>query len=324
MRVFARQYGIKVFDAGEGICHQLLIESGIMSPGNLVMGADSHTCTYGALGVFSTGVGSTDLAAAMATGKSWFKVPETLRIDLIGTPPEHTYGKDIILHIIGRLTADGATYKSVEFYGSWLDEATLATKMTIANMVSEMGGKCCFICDKGNGLASDPGAVYSDRLEVNLAAIGPMVACPYTVDNVRPVEIVVGTVIQQAVIGSCTNGRHEDLAIAADILDVHGLHPDVRLYITPASRTVLLETEKSGVLARLIRAGAILTSPGCGSCVGTLGGIPGDNENVISCTNRNFKGRMGNPKAPIYLASPATVALSAAKGAIADPRARGK
>lgn len=320
MRVFARKHGIKVYDAGEGICHQLLVEAGVMRPGDLVMGADSHTCTYGVLGVFSTGVGATDLAAAMVTGKSWFKAPETLRIDLDGRPPAGTFGKDIILHIIGELTADGATYESVEFYGSWLDEASLATKMTLANMVSEMGGKCCFICDRSTGVASDPDAVFRRRARFTLADIGPRVACPDTVDNVKPVETVVGTSVSQAVIGSCTNGRHEDLAIAADILDAWGIHPDVRLYVNPASRAVLLEAEASGVLARLIRAGAILVTPGCGSCVGTLGGIPGDNEAVISSTNRNFKGRMGNPKAPIYLASPATVACSAARGVITDPR----
>lgn len=320
MRVFAREHGITLYDAGDGICHQLLVESGVMAQGDLVMGADSHTCTYGAIGVFSTGVGATDLAAAMVSGKSWFKVPESIRIDFIGRPAEGTYGKDIILHLIGVLTADGATYKSVEFYGDWLDEASLATKMTIANMVSEMGGKCCFICDDTAKLAADPDAVYTSKMTVDLGKITPQIACPYTVDNVCSVEAVTGTPIQQAVIGSCTNGRHEDLAIAADILDVHGLHRNVRLYINPASRAVLLEAEESGVLARLVKAGAILTTPGCGSCVGTLGGIPGDNETVISSTNRNFKGRMGNPLAPIYLASPATVAMSAAKGVITDPR----
>ncbi len=320
MRVFAREHGIRLYDAGDGICHQLLVEAGILSPGDLVMGADSHTCTYGALGVFSTGVGATDLAAAMVTGKSWFKVPETIRIDFTNSPPEGTYGKDIILYVIGRLTADGATYKSVEFYGPWLDTATLATKLTIANMVSEMGGKCCFLCDAATGVASDPDAVYCGRIAIDLSQIGPQVACPDKVDNVSPVEAVVGTPIRQAVIGSCTNGRHEDLAIAADILDARGIHRDVRLYVNPASRAVLLEAEESGVLARLIRAGAVLITPGCGSCVGTLGGIPGDNETVISSTNRNFKGRMGNPLAPIYLASPATVAMSAAHGAITDPR----
>ena len=320
MRAFARKHRIRLHDAGEGICHQLMVEAGFMKPGDLVMGADSHTCTYGALGVFSTGVGATDLAAAMVTGRSWFKTPETLRIDLDGVPPATTCGKDIILHVIGSLTADGATYQSVEFYGPWLDEAGLANKLTIANMVSEMGAKCCFVCDRHTGIASEPGAVYSRRIRCDLAAIGPQVACPDAVDNVRPVEAVAGVAIRSALIGSCTNGRHEDLAIAADIIDGWGIHPDVRLYVNPASRAVLLEAAASGALARLVRAGAILTTPGCGSCVGTLGGIPGDNEAVISSTNRNFKGRMGNPNAPVYLASPATVACSASKGAITDPR----
>ncbi len=320
IRGFARKHGIKLYDAGEGICHQLLVEAGFLKPGDLVLGADSHTCTYGALGVFSAGVGSTDLAAAMVTGKSWFKVPETLRIDLEGKPPARTAGKDIILHIIGSLTADGGTYQSVEFYGPWLDEASLSTRLTLANMVSEMGGKCCFICNGQTGLSSDPDAAYSRRVSFDLSAIGPQVACPNAVDNVKPVEAAAGTPVHNALIGSCTNGRHEDLAIAADIIDDWGIHPEVRLYINPASRAVLLEAQESGVLARLVRAGAILTTPGCGSCVGTLGGIPGDNETVISSTNRNFKGRMGNPNAPVYLASPATVACSAARGVITDPR----
>lgn len=324
MRTFARTHGITLHDVGDGICHQLLVESGVLSPGDLVMGADSHTCTYGALGVLSVGVGATDLAAAMVTGKSWFKVPESLRIDFTGKLPKRTYGKDVILSTIGRLSANGATYKSVEFYGPWLDEASFATKMTIANMVSEMGGKCCFICDGATKMASDPDAVFGARVKIDLSAIGPQVACPDTVDNVRPVEMVAGTPIQSAVIGSCTNGRHEDLAVVADILDTFGIHRDVRLYVNPASRAVLLEAERSGVLARLIRVGAVLVTPGCGSCVGTLGGIPGDNETVISTTNRNFKGRMGNPTASIYLASPATVAFSAARGVITDPRTGGQ
>lgn len=334
MREFSGEQGITLYDIGEGVCHQLMPERGHVGAGDLVIGADSHTCTYGALNAFSTGVGSTDLAAAMATGKLWFKVPETIRFECNGVLPPGVFAKDLILYLIGQVTADGATYKAAEYAGQAISALSVDARMTVSNMAIEMGAKAGLMepDDKlkewlaahgrtdWNPVWPDPDAVYHQVLRYDVSNLEPQVAKPHTVDNVSPISEVAGTPIQQAVIGTCTNGRLEDLRIAASILAGRKIHPNVRLIVAPASRTVLLEAIKEGIISTLVEAGAAVVTPGCGPCVGTHNGVPSDGENVISTANRNFKGRMGNSNAFIYLASPATVAASAIAGEIADPR----
>ncbi len=334
MREFAAEQGINLYDVGEGVCHQLMPERGHILPGELAIGADSHTTTYGALNAFSTGVGSTELAAAMITGKTWFKVPETIKIVLHGELPKGVYAKDIILHIIGDLTADGATYMAVEFTGETVQQLSVDARMTLSNMSMEMGAKAgLFEADektlewvKGRAqrefepVSPDPDAEYALVKEYDVSKLVPQVACPHRVDNVKPITEVEGTPIQQAVLGTCTNGRLEDLRIAAQILEGKKVAPGVRLIVAPASRQVFLDAMREGIIQTLVEAGAAVVTPGCGPCVGTHQGVPSDGENVISTANRNFKGRMGNNKAFIYLASPATVAASAIEGKIADPR----
>lgn len=334
MREFARKQGITLYDVGEGVCHQLLPEKGHTGPGSLVIGADSHTCTYGALNVFATGVGSTDLAAALISGKMWFKVPETIKIICRGQLPVGVYAKDLILYLIGQVTADSATYMAAEYTGEAIKALSVEGRFTIANMAVEMGAKVglmeadekvwAWLKAHGTGdfegVRPDPGAVYAQVKEYNVSKLEPQVAKPHRVDNVVPIGEVAGTPIHQAVLGTCTNGRLEDLRIAAQILKGRKIHPGVRLIVAPASRRVFLEAMEEGIVQDLVRAGAAMVTPGCGPCVGTHNGIPADGENVISTANRNFKGRMGNSKAFIYLASPATVAASALAGEIADPR----
>ncbi|MBO8126253.1 MAG: 3-isopropylmalate dehydratase large subunit [Firmicutes bacterium] len=334
MREFKKEQGITLYDIGEGVCHQLMPERGHVGTGDLVVGADSHTCTYGALNAFSTGVGSTDLAAAMATGKLWFKVPPTIRFELKGILPAGAFAKDLILFLIGQVTADGATYKAAEYAGEAISALSIDARMTIANMAIEMGAKAGLMepdeklrewlvahgYTKWNPVYPDPDAVYEKVLEYDVSELEPQVAKPHTVDNVSPISEVAGTPIQQAVIGTCTNGRLEDLRIAASILKGRKVHPEVRLIVAPASRRVFLEAMADGTISALVEAGAAVVTPGCGPCVGTHNGVPSDGENVISTANRNFKGRMGNSNAYIYLASPATVAASALAGEITDPR----
>lgn len=320
LRDFSAAQGTTFYEAGEGVCHQIMVEKGHVSAGELVLGTDSHTCTYGAVGAFATGVGATDMAVAMLTGKNWFKVPETVKITLNGSLSPGCSAKDVILTVIGRITAAGANYKSVEFYGSYLDTCSLADRMTISNMIVEMGGKCGFICGKDLGVKADADAVYCREVEIDLGAVVPCVAKPHMVDNYVPVCEVAGTKIHIAFLGSCTNGRIEDLRIAANMLRGRRIHPDVRLIVTPASRSVFLQALQEGIVERLTEAGAVFFTQGCGACVGTHGGVPADGETVISTANRNFKGRMGNPNAFIYLASPQTVTASAITGVITDPR----
>ncbi len=319
IRQFVKEQGVHFFEGGRGVCHQLMVEQGFAKAGELVIGSDSHTCTYGALGALSTGLGATDIATAMLTGKLWFRVPQTIRVNLVGELSAMCSAKDVILSTIGLLEAKGGNYKSVEFYGDYLESGSQSQHLTMANMLVEMGAKCGFTCWSGLGIAADPDAKYIQTVEIDLSKLQPVVAKPHTVDNVCPVSQVEGVKIQQAVLGSCTNGRLEDLQTAADILRGKHIHEDVRLLILPASEAILKEAAQTGILADLIDAGAIICTPGCGVCVGTLGGVPADGEVVISSTNRNFKGRMGNNKAEIYLASPETVAVSALKGAITDP-----
>ena len=336
MRAFSLEYKAGLFDIGCGVCHQVIPESGRILPGDLVLGADSHTCTYGALGVFSTGVGSTDLAVTLANGKNWFKVPETIKMVITGKIPKGVYAKDIILHIIGKVRADGANYRAVEFSGPVVNGLDMDSRFSICNMLVEMGAKCGFmpvdkktfvwlsahgITKRAAGVAADADARYEKTLEFDISRLKPQVARPHTVDNVVPVNEVKGVAIQEAYLGTCTNGRLSDLKVAGSILKKRKVAPGVRLIIAPASRGILLEALESGLVDTLVKAGAVIVAPGCGPCVGTHNGIPADGENVISSANRNFKGRMGNPNAFIYLGSPATVVASAVTGKITDPSA---
>lgn len=334
IREFVKATGIILYDVGQGISHQLLPEKGHVVPGDLVIGADSHTCTYGAINVFSTGVGSTDLAAGMISGKLWFKVPETMKLILKGKLPKGVYAKDLILFLVGQIGADGATYLAVEFMGEGVESLSVDSRFTIANMAVEIGAKAGLMRadDKVidwvkkhskrsfTPVEPDKDARYKEIKEFDVSKLSPQIAKPHTVDNVVPIEEVLGTPIQQGLLGTCTNGRLEDLKIAASILKGKKIHKNSRLIIGPASKRVFLDAIKEGIVETLIDAGGVIVTPGCGPCVGTHNGIPSDGENVISTANRNFKGRMGNPNAFIYLASPATVAASMIEGKIADPR----
>lgn len=335
MRVFAKDFNQNIFDVGCGVCHQVIPESGEVLPGDLVLGADSHTCTYGALAAFSTGVGSTDLAIALATGKNWFKVPETIKVTIKGKVPKAVFAKDIILHIIKEIKADGATYKAVEFCGPVIDRLGMDGRFTMANMAVEMGAKAGFMpVDKitvdwlsSHGIPrskirpihADADAIYGQTLEFDISDLKPLVSLPHVVDNARPAQDLTEVKINEAFLGTCTNGRLQDLKIAAKILKGRKVAQGVRLIIAPSSRRVLLEAIKMKLVDIFVKAGGVVLTPGCGPCVGTHNGIPADGEVVVSTANRNFKGRMGNPSAFIYLASPATVAASAIKGHITDP-----
>lgn len=334
MRDFCKKTGCKIYDIGEGVCHQLIPEHGHVVPGDLMVGCDSHTCTYGALNVFSTGVGSTDGAAAMASGKLWFKVPSTMRVTYEGELQPGVYSKDLILHLAGKIGVDGATYEAIEFHGPVIDALSIDARMTISNMAVEVGAKAGLMKADAKTLAwfegrgpkspapvePDEDATYIRELTFDVSGIGPQIAKPHAVDNVSPIEEVAGTPIAQGVLGTCTNGRFEDLKIAADILRGRKIHPDVRLIVAPASKRIFLDAMSAGYVSDLIEAGAVFVTPGCGPCVGTHNGVPSDGENVISTANRNFKGRMGNSNAFIYLGSPATVAASVLEGKIVDPR----
>jgi len=336
MRDFSKDYNVDLSDIGCGVCHQVIPESGDILPGDLVLGADSHTCTYGALGVFSTGVGSTDLAIALAAGRNWFKVPETYKIVVKGKIPKGVYAKDIILHIITDIGADGATYKAVEFSGPVIDKLDMDGRFTISNMVVEMGAKVGFMpVDKktvdwlkSRGvsvknikmISADKTAVYEKVLEYDISKLKPQVSRPHSVDTAVEAITLKTTQIAEAFMGTCTNGRLKDLKISASMLKSKKVKSGVRFIIAPASRAIYLEALKLGYIDTLVKAGAVIVAPGCGPCVGTHNGIPADGENVISTANRNFKGRMGNPNAFIYLGSPATVTASAIEGRIADPR----
>jgi 3-isopropylmalate/(R)-2-methylmalate dehydratase large subunit len=323
MRAFAQQQGIQLYDIGSGICHQVMVDKQHVRPGQLFIGADSHTCTYGALNAFSTGVGSTDLAAVMLTGKIWLKVPRTIKIVLDGHLQPGVSAKDVILFLAKQLTIEGATYRTIEFHGPVVERMTLASRMVLCNMVIEMGAKAGICHPAGLALPytfepvmPDADAVYEQTLTYDLTYLRPQVALPHSPDQVADIDAVVGTPIQYAFIGTCTNGRLEDLHAAANVLRGQQLAPGVRLLIGPASRGVYLDALRDGTVETLVAAGASFITPGCGPCVGSHEGVPGNGETVISTANRNFKGRMGNPNASIYLASPATVAASALAGKI--------
>ncbi len=336
MRRFAQEHKLKLYDIGCGICHQVIPESGQISPGDLILGADSHTSTYGALGAFATGVGSTDLAITLAAGKNWLKVPETFKIIVKGTIPKGVYAKDIILYIITQIKADGATYKAIEFYGPVITALDMDGRFTICNMVVEMGAKAGFMpqdrktivwlkprVTKGKKISpvnADKDAHYSRVLEYDISKLKPQVCRPHSVDNAVAVEELKATKIHEAFLGTCTNGRLTDLKIAAKILKGRKVAKGIKFIVAPASQTIFQEALKLGLIEVFLQAGGVVIAPGCGPCVGTHCGVPADGEVVISSANRNFKGRMGNPTAFIYLASPATVAASALEGKISDPR----
>jgi 3-isopropylmalate/(R)-2-methylmalate dehydratase large subunit len=334
LRRFARQTGCLLFDVGEGICHQLVAES-LARPGDIIVGADSHTVTAGGLGAFATGMGSSDVAVAFALGRTWFRVPETIKVMISGDFPRGVYAKDLALHLIGVLGADGATYKSLEFGGDAVAKMPISDRLTIANMAVEAGAKVglfpsdevtrAYLAKQGRAghyrpLSPDAGASYERTVTIDAARLEPTVAKPHTVDNTALARELKGVKIQQVFIGTCTNGRLEDLAVAAAILKGKKPHPETRLIVVPASRSVMLAATQAGYVKTLVAAGAMLISPGCGACLGLHQGVLGAGEACLSTANRNFKGRMGSPEAFIYLGSPATAAATALTGEITDPR----
>lgn len=327
---FARQYGLKNIHRSDGICHQLMTEAGYVKPGDVVFGTDSHTTTYGCVGAFSTGIGYTEMAAILGTGNLWVKVPETIKIVIDGTLPDMVMSKDIILRIIGDLGADGATYRALEFSGSTVEEMTVSSRMTMANMAIEAGAKCALFTpdektaeycetelnDYQKTLFGDEDASYCKVMRYRAEDFVPVMACPSQVDKIRNVSQLKGTAIDQVFIGSCTNGRLEDLQMAARVLKGKKVSPFVKLIVTPASRKVYEEAVACGAMKTLAEAGAIITHPGCGLCCGRTGGILSDGERVVATNNRNFLGRMGTSKVEIYLASPAMAAMCAVAGKI--------
>ena len=335
-RNFARAHGVqKFYDIDAGIAHLVLMEAGHVKPGDLIVGTDSHCTIYGSLGALGTGIGYTEVTSVWITGKLWMKVPASIRIVLDGKFAPGVFAKDLMLHLIGSLGADGCSYKSVEFYGGSVPNLSVSDRMTMTNLAMEMGVKCVFVSPDEKTAAylenqledkstyrpvfADANAIYEREIPVNLVELQPMVACPHEVENTKPIGEVAGTHIDQAFLGSCANAKYEDLVVAAAILKGRKIHPGVRLIVTPGSKQILLEAMNSGVLQTLIESGGLVTNPGCGACAGD-GGMLADGEVCLSTANRNFLGRMGSGKSQIYLSSPATLAASAIKGAIADPR----
>ncbi|MDV0446117.1 2,3-dimethylmalate dehydratase large subunit [Methanimicrococcus sp. At1] len=334
LRTFSKKTGAHLSEAGEGVCHQRLVET-YVNPGDVLIGADSHTCTSGALGAFSTGMGSTDVAVGIALGKTWFRVPETFLVNVTGAFPKGVYAKDLILHLIGLIGADGATYKALEFRGETVEKMTMSQRFTLANMAVEAGAKAglfetdattkAYLEERGRGdkfkeIKVDDGAVYERVIDIDVSKLEPTISKPHTVDNTVTVGEVAGTKIDQVFIGTCTNGRIDDLEIAAKILDGKVRHPDTRLIIVPASKEIYLQAVQKGYIETFIKAGAIIMAPGCGPCVGVHEGALADGEACLATQNRNFQGRMGNTEGFIYLGSPAVAAATAIAGVIADPR----
>jgi len=335
IRDFARRYDCLLYDCGEGICHRLLPENGHVLPGMLVVGADSHTVTYGGLNLFATGVGSTDLAVAMNWGVLWFRVPETILLKIDGGLPKGLCAKDVALFLIGSIGASGANSRVIEFRGKAIDEMNMEGRLTLCNMMVEMGAKAAIMpfdeitdhwlnmieIDRAfQPVEPDDDADYEREIEYEISEMEPQIAIPHKVDNVQPISSAAGIPIDMAFLGTCTNGGFEDLKIAARILKGRNAHPRVRFIVSPASRRVIKEALADGSYQTLIESGAVINPPGCGPCVGAHGGIPTDHTSVISTANRNFLGRMGNHKASIYLSSPATLAASVLRGEITDPR----
>ncbi|MCR5665587.1 MAG: 3-isopropylmalate dehydratase large subunit [Eubacterium sp.] len=329
---FAERFGLKNIHRTDGICHQLMTEAGYVKPGDIAFGTDSHTVTYGCVGAFSTGIGYTEMAGILGTGKLWVKVPESIKVVVDGKLPQGVTSKDVILRIIGDLTASGATYQSLEFSGSTIDEMSVAARMTMSNMAVEAGAKCGIFApdektaaycnvpydEKLKALRADEGATYAKELHYNAEDLVPVMACPSLVDNIKPVREIKGTKVDQVFIGSCTNGRLEDLHAAAEVLKGKKKAPYLRLIITPASRKIYKEALDDGTLEILSNAGAVITTPGCGLCCGRAGGILADDEVVVATNNRNFLGRMGSSKVKIYLASPVMAAKAAIAGEIVE------
>jgi len=332
LRDFSKEYGAVLSDIGEGVCHQRLVET-FVNPGEVLVGADSHTCTSGALGAFATGMGSTDVAVAMALGKTWLKVPKTFKIVVEGELNEGVYSKDLMLHIIGLIGADGATYRALEFCGSTIENMSMSERFTLSNMAVEAGAKCGLIVaddttkaylkergreDKFRQILPDSDAVYERVIEINASEVKRTVSCPHTVDNTKTVDELSGIKVNQVYVGTCTNGRLEDMRVVANILKGRKVNRDVRMLICPASPDVYKASLKEGLLDIFMDSGAVILPPGCGPCVGVHAGTLGDGEICLATQNRNFQGRMGNTKGEIYLASPYVAAYTAVNGYISD------
>ena len=331
---FAEKYGMKNVHRSDGICHQLMTEAGYVKPGNIVFGTDSHTTTYGCVGAFSSGIGYTEMASILGTGTMWIKVPETIKVVIDGELPNNVMSKDVILRLIGDLGADGATYRALEFTGNAVKNMSVASRMTIANMAIEAGAKCALFTpdektaeyceielnDFQKSLVGDEDAKYLKTVTYRAEDLVPVMACPSQVDKIRDVSTLEGTEIDQVFIGSCTNGRLEDLAAAAEVLKGKKVADYVKLIVTPASRKIYRQAIELGILDTLAEAGAMITHPGCGLCCGRAGGILTDGERVVATNNRNFLGRMGTSKVEIYLASPKTAAACAVAGKIVSPK----
>lgn len=330
---FAKKYGLVHVHRSDGICHQLMVEQGYAKPNNVVFGTDSHTTTYGAVGAFSSGIGYTEMASILGTGTMWIKVPETIKVTIQGTLPPNVTSKDIILRLLGDIGADGATYRALEFCGDTLEQLSISSRMTIANMAVEAGAKCALftpdqktadycnieLTQAERSLVGDADATYYQEITYRAEDFVPVMACPSQVDHIKPVKELIGTPIDQVFVGSCTNGRLEDLEAVARILKGKTISPFTKLIITPASRTVYEQAVQNGTLEILAKAGAMITHPGCGLCCGRAGGILSDGERVVATNNRNFLGRMGTSQVEIYLASPVTAAFCALEGKITLP-----
>ena len=334
LRKFVEEKQIKNFyDLKEGICHQILAELGHDIPGEILVGTDSHTTTHGAFGTFATGIGATEMAGVWATGELWLRVPESIKITVTGTFKRFVSAKDLILHIIGKMGADGANYQSVEFHGPAISQMSMASRMVLSNLSMEMGAKVALIPPDRTTAAylakrtrqqihpvlPDQDAHYIRELNIDISDLLSQIACPHSVDNVKNISELAGTKIDQALIGSCTNGRLEDLEVAESILKNKKVHKHTRLLIIPASRRIYLDALKRGYLETFVQAGGIILNPGCGPCLGAHQGLLAPEEVCLATTNRNFQGRMGSPEAYVYLASPAAVAASAIKGEITEP-----
>jgi 3-isopropylmalate/(R)-2-methylmalate dehydratase large subunit len=336
LREFANEQGILNYDVFEGVCHQVMPEKGHVRPGDLIVGSDSHTCAYGALGAFSTGIGSTDMAFVFATGKLWFKVPDTMKFEVEGNLRRCVYPKDVILHLIGNVGVEGARYKTSDFSGTTIRNMNISGRMTMCNMAIEMGGKAGIV--EADSITekylkeripdfkldlkwkNDEEATFSEIKHCDVSDLAPQIACPHNVDNVKSVEEVEGIKIDQVFVGSCTNGRFEDIEIVAKIMKDEKVAKGVRLLIIPASHTEYMKILRAGYIEQFMEAGAIVESPCCGPCMGGSFGLLGKGEVGLSTSNRNFKGRQGSPDSFVYLSSPATAAASALYGEIKDPR----
>ncbi|MBU1630751.1 MAG: 3-isopropylmalate dehydratase large subunit [Candidatus Omnitrophica bacterium] len=334
MREFAKEHGTVISNVGDGICHQILPES-YVGPGDIVIGADSHTCTHGALGAFATGMGSTDIAVGMALGKMWFKVPATIKVEVTGKFPEGVTAKDLILNVISILSSEGAIYKALEFTGKTISNLPINERLTICNMAVEAGAKVGvvasdeitkeYLASMGREkqyieIKADEDASYEKIISIDAGKLSPQIAAPHGVDNVKDVKELRGTKVDQVLIGTCTNGRLEDFRAVCKILKGKKCAKSVRLVVVPASKKIYAQGLKEGLWEIIVEAGGLILPPGCGPCVGIHQGILADGEVCLSTANRNFQGRMGNPNSYIYLASPLTAAVSAIKGEITDPR----